>query len=314
MNITLKEKVYGALFGYAAGDALGIGTEFMTRAEIHRKYPDGLTRYSQIIRDAHRSQCRRGDYSNDTRQVEILMKAIILENKLSYKSFARDMREFYLQDPIDLTANMRWVLSQEDFVKDPFATAIKVWTGMKVDEAPSDAIGRAMVCGMWNKDVLKNADETCRVTHPHSRCRVSAQIIAHMTNSLMWKDQEATFDELLKIATENEPEVIRYLEIARYGALADFNLDHENSYWYVRKAMGAALWTLWHCDNPNEALLKIVNEGGDSDGNAALATGILGIKYGFSAIDKCYIDGLQEKEGLAEIAEKFTNCLERNFC
>lgn len=148
---------------------------------------------------------------------------------------------------------------------------------------------------------------------PHSRCRVSAQIIAHMTNSLMWKDQEATFDELLKIATENEPEVIRYLEIARYGALADFNLDHENSYWYVRKAMGAALWTLWHCDNPNEALLKIVNEGGDSDGNAARHWNSRNQIRLFRNRQMLYRRP-SGKEGLAEIAEKFTNCLERNFC
>lgn len=47
----IKNNIYGTLFGQAIGDALGLGTEFMTKAEAREKYPDGLTEYSQIIRD-----------------------------------------------------------------------------------------------------------------------------------------------------------------------------------------------------------------------------------------------------------------------
>ena len=313
MNISLKEKTYGAIFGYAIGDALGLGTEFMTRREIRRKYPEGLTNYSQIIRDAHRSQWNKGEYTNDTLIVGMLIDSLCDSEGADYMDFARRLREWYLTEPIDLTSNLRWVISQKDFADNPIVVSERVWRSMQIDEAPSDAIGRALITGMWDEDVEQNSDDFCRVTHPNSRCRVSSKVIGVMANSLMWRDKEADFDTLVTIANNEEPEVVRYLDIARSGMISDFTLDDPDSYWYARKAMGAALWCLWHCETPDEALLCTVNQGGDADTNASLAVGLMGLKHGFSALGKNYVDGLVLRPELDRLAEKFTSTLEKRF-
>lgn len=44
---------------------LGLGTEFMSRDEVIKKYPDGLKSYNQIIQNAHRRWIK-GDWTDDT--------------------------------------------------------------------------------------------------------------------------------------------------------------------------------------------------------------------------------------------------------
>lgn len=313
MNLSIKEKTFGAVFGYAIGDALGIGTEFMTKKEIKVKYPQQLTNYSQIIRDAHRSLWKRGEYSNDTELVKMLMESICEMNGFDHMDYAKRLREWFLSDPIDLVANMRWVLSQPDYTENPFGVAERTWKSMNAEENPSDALGKSLFIGLWNSNLKANAINVCRLTHSQKRCQTVSEIIATMANSIMWQDKEASFDELVRIAKDNDPEIIRYIEIARHGTLADFSLDHEATYWYVRKAMGAALWALWHTQSPDEALVEVVNQGGDADTNAALATGLCALKHGYSAIGKEYIEGLLDRENLERIASRFSDTISTKF-
>ena len=41
-NETIKERFLGTIFGQAVGDALGLSTEFMSKQEVDRFYPNGI--------------------------------------------------------------------------------------------------------------------------------------------------------------------------------------------------------------------------------------------------------------------------------
>lgn len=49
----VKEKMLGCLYGQAIGDALGSGSEFMSKVEV-------LKNYDQILQDAHRRRWTKG--------------------------------------------------------------------------------------------------------------------------------------------------------------------------------------------------------------------------------------------------------------
>lgn len=52
MNIEIiKDKMLGCLYGQAVGDALGLGSEALSKEDVHKNYPKGLSFYHQIIRD-----------------------------------------------------------------------------------------------------------------------------------------------------------------------------------------------------------------------------------------------------------------------
>lgn len=313
MEIDLKEKIAGLLYGYAIGDALGIGTEFMPRKVVERKYPDGLTDYSQIIRDAHRSQWQRGEWSNDTNYVLMLVDSLYDNEGVDHLDYARRLGAFFETRPDDITTHLRWVLSQPDYTKDPYVVARRVWLDMKDEESPSDNLGRALIIGLWNENVTRNVIDNCRLTHPKPRCEISATIIAKMANSLLWKGHEVAYETIHDIVKRRNIETLDYIESAHKGTLEDFELGDMDTYWYVRKAMGAALWALWHCQSPDEALIRIVNEGGDADTNASLAIGLLGLKYGVNAIDRKYIDNLVGAEKIEAAVDKLAVLLKKKF-
>lgn len=49
-----EDKVRGVIFGHAIGDAMGLGTEFLSKEMVCQYYPSGLHNLDQIRRDNHR--------------------------------------------------------------------------------------------------------------------------------------------------------------------------------------------------------------------------------------------------------------------
>ena len=62
----LLNKIKGAIYGQAVGDALGLGTEGMTDEDMAWKYPSGITHYGDIFQDRHRKRWKIGDWTDDT--------------------------------------------------------------------------------------------------------------------------------------------------------------------------------------------------------------------------------------------------------
>lgn len=305
-------KIKGALFGFAIGDALGHGTEFMSRREVKRRYPDGLKEYSQIINDAHRAFWPKGAWTSETSTLILLVMSIVENEAILPMDVARRLRNWFLEHPTGISSDVRWVLNQESFVTDPVATAERVWAEMGHDNCPNDALGKAIIAGIWNRDYRADSVTLCRLTHPQPRCITSSTVIAKMAHSLMWHNSSAAYEEIVDIARKGCPDTLPYIETARFGNIQDLKLDDPEDFWYVRKAMAAALWAAWHCTSPEEALHKVVAEGGDADTNAALATSLLGLKFGFDSIPEKYIVGLREGHHLMTLSEKFVDKVIKN--
>lgn len=78
------DRFRGCLYGQAIGDALGLGTEFMTDEDIAWKYPHGLQHNKQIYQDRHRKRWEIGDWTDDTDMMLCIADAVIEDKGVKF--------------------------------------------------------------------------------------------------------------------------------------------------------------------------------------------------------------------------------------
>lgn len=300
----IKGRIAGCLWGQAIGDALGLGTEFMSRDEVLHNYPEGLSNYSQIGEGF-------GRWTDDTDMMLCIARAIIADKDVKPKTIAHNFKEWYKSSPADIGVTTAKILSLYEYEASPYEVARMMWERSGKNNAGNGGVMRTSVVGLWDENVAENAERICRLTHADPRCIGSCVIISELIDSLVWQDKELSFEELLQIGERYDGRIKPYLETARNGMQEDFELDDEQTMGYTLKTMGCAVWCLYHVENFVEGLLKVVNAGGDADTNAAVACSVLGAKFGQKGIPEYYIQNLKRKDEYEEMIGRLTNILVR---
>lgn len=309
MSNLLKDKFKGTLFGQAIGDALGLGTEFMTKAEVKRYYPDGLADYFQIVQDCHRARWRKGDWTDDTDMTMCIVQAIIDDRELRPLSVARNFKQWFRHVPMGIGRHTCNVLSIGDYTEKPEMVAEKVWEMSGKRSAANGGVMRTSVIGLLGENVEKYAAEICRLTHADPRCVGSCAIVSLMVHSLVYKDEILPIETLVKIGNRYDKRIEPYLRMSWENSLDALVLDDESTMGYTLKTMSAGLWSLYHCSSFEDGLLAVANAGGDADTNGAVAGSLLGARFGYENIPERFIKGLARGNVLEEKAESLLSVL-----
>lgn len=309
MKDLLEDKIRGVLFGQAIGDALGLGTEFMTREEVRRCYPDGLEDYVQIVPDAHRSRWQRGDWTDDTDMMLCIAQAIVADGEVNPISVARRFKQWFRSNPMGIGRHTHTVLSIGDYEEKPFLVAEKVWLMSGKRSAANGAVMRTSVVGLLEREVESHAADICRLTHADPRCVGSSAIIALMVHSLVYEGEVLSVEDLIKVGNRYDSRIEPYLRMAEENELDALQLDDERAMGYTLKTMAAALWCVYHSRSFEEGLLAVINEGGDANTNGAVAGSLLGAKFGYAGIPVRYVEGLARRAALEDVAEDLIKVL-----
>lgn len=303
MNAALNDKIKGTLFGNAIGDALGLGTEFMSREEVSRYYPDGLRTYEQIVRDVHRCRWEPGAWTDDTDMMLCIAEAIIEDGAVVPHTVARHFKEWFNGNPMGIGRNTYNVLAMGDYTSNPAKAARLVWEMSGRRSAANGGLMRTSVVGLWYEDVERYAEEICALTHADPRCIGSCVILSKLVHALAYRNELLSLEKLIETGKRYDGRIEEYVRMVDCRSLDELCLDDE-AMGYTLKTLSAALWCLYHSKTFEEGLLAIVNAGGDADTNGAVVCSLLGARFGYGAIPACYTDGLRGKERLVWVTEK----------
>lgn len=292
---TIKNKMLGCLYGQAIGDALGLGSEFMSKDEVNNNYPDGLKHYSQIIQDAHRRRWSKGAWTDDTEMMLCILGGF--ENgRFNIQDVASNFKDWFNGSPMGIGSHTYKVLSMGDYVEQPEMCSKLWWDLSRQQSAANGALMRTSVVGLANNNVIEQAEAICKLTHYDPRCVGSCVITVSIIHNLVWHDRQLSYDEIRDIAQRYDNRILEWVDAAYNSTdISMLDLDETYSIGYTLRTLSAALWCYWHSPSFEEGLLSVVNEGGDADTNGAIACAILGAKFGYTSFPSCYVENLHNQ-------------------
>lgn len=159
-NEIIKERFFGTIFGQAVGDALGLSTEFMSKQEVDRFYPNGIENYSQIVQDDHRRRWQRGDWTDDTDMMLCILDSFVACQKVDILDIARRFKEWMMNGGMGIGRHTYNVMALGDYTSNPQKAAEIIWKMGKKKAAANGAVMRTSVVGLLKDNVANNVAGT----------------------------------------------------------------------------------------------------------------------------------------------------------
>ena len=334
------DKFRGCLIGGAAGDALGYEVEFLRNREIFERFGDrGITEYvlhgglARISDDTQMTMftatgllsCKtRGMRSGSLGKYED-------EIRRSYRDWYRTQMEHY---PLPDGERRSWLTNVPALFsrRAPGNTCL---SALASEEAATIAhpINNKKGCGgvmrvapvglyfanteMPIADSDRIGGEAAAVTHGHPLGWLPGAALAHIIRHLAEHDGEpiltAVEDAIAALAEvfpeeKHVPEFQATLQKAVELAASDVSdavaIRKLGEGWVGDEALAISVYcVLKHPDSCDDAIIASVNHRGDSDSTGAITGNIIGSALGLSAIPRKYLDHLELKAELLELAD-----------
>ena len=306
------------IMGVVVGDALGCPVQFESREEVARHPVTGMRGYGTF-------NLPEGSWTDDSSLTIALLESIRRVGKI---------------DLDDIMENfMKWLYDGE-FT--PYGNSYDIGRGtmQAIDRYKKNR--KAQKCGgdeEWNNgngslmrimpacifcserithgdfsedDAIDTIHAVGGLTHAHIRSNIACGLYFFMVKqiltgegSLQEKMQEGlttgfTFYESYLADKENLHYYDRLRDLAAFKTLP---ADKIKSSGYVVDSLEAAVWSLITTGSFDQALLKAVNLGDDTDTVGAIAGGLAGLFYGYDAIPADWLSAIKRREWIEGMCE-----------
>ena len=308
----LADRARGVMLGIAAGNLLGLCAEGWSHERISAEYPAG-------IRDIDPKE-RVLPMDDDLAQSVELAEALLDEGD-TIDGFSKRLICWRHKNGRGMGRTTRQSIAQlEDGMGPPHA-AYAVYRA-KGNIAPNGGIMRcAPVAIRYRTEpalLTRVSADTCAVTH-YSPLSQWSCVIVNAVIAILLGGCEPDLQKLLRSAqADGCPDLLAagrgagidttVLETATSGRSMPESTgwlrENQSGKGHTVLTLQSGLWTAAAQLSFEESLTAVVNAGGDTDTNGALAGAVLGARYGASAIPLRWRTYIGQKERLADLAER----------
>ena len=327
-SISTDELVKAGLYGFFIGDALGVPVEFINRESLKKKKITDMEEYG-----THNQP--KGTWSDDSSMllatIDGLLKSntdinyqMIMDNFLSWKQKGEYTPFNHVFD-IGISTSSALATYQQH-KNDNHPENIMCGSG----EISSNGNGSLMrilpisfylyYAGIDYKDakfmdIIKTISS---MTHSHIYSILGCYIYSlYVYELLKVKDKYVAYKNIqfsLQDLFQSNSELNNIKEI--YGRIVyeDISRQRENnikSSGYVVDSLEASIWSVLTSKSFEEAVLKSVNLGDDTDTIGALTGGLAGIIFGYHSIPQKWLNALQRRDYLDQMINEYIKYLNK---
>lgn len=156
-------------------------------------------------------------------------------------------------------------------------------------------------------DIMKESKIISAITHADSRCIASCIgyniVLAGILDDIDYIQSLKMAEKCIRLISTSTADIFNYVANGE-GTRFDINLMSEIG--FVHRALERALISCRDSTSLEGEMIKVVNEGGDTDTNAAIVGGLLGAKFGYSSIPDRWIKTLMSKDELDDAIDIIT--------
>ena len=284
----LKDRIAGALYGVAIGDALGAPLEFMDRGEIARKHG----RVTEMIGGGWLNVAP-GEITDDTQMTLAVAEGIIANPENPIQEIGARFIEWAKSGPKDIGGTCNRSIYEAAARSQQKAPGEEKWFEAskhtsKVNGGRSGGNGalmRTVYPGLYYKGLLmavETAGAIAQMTHWDKESVEACNLYTEMIH--------------LIIGAVNDEEAWQLAEKTLKGS--QYKLEPRKGVGptgYVVDSFKCALHSLAVTKTFEDAIVEAANLGGDADTIAAITGGLAGAIYGYKEIPERWIQALDPK-------------------
>ena len=316
INFNEGYKIKDGMFGLAIADAIGVPVEFKSR-DVLKKTP-----ITDMVGYGTHSQ-PPGTWSDDSSMAIATMDSINERGSVDYDDIMTKFTEWVDESKYTATG---------DFFDIGITTSNAI-SRYKRGVSPNDCgekginsngngslmrILPIVLYSYYNK--LSNDDEhelingVSSLTHAHPMsclgCKIYSDLLKRILDGKNIKEayDSLNYDDYVKYYDKL---ALNYYERVFDGSLSTVDENDIKSSGFVVDTLEASIWSNLNSSNYEEAVLKSINLGNDTDTIGAVTGSIAGIYYGYDNIPQKWRNNLNNKEYLDYVCNKFEQNLKK---
>ena len=297
-----EDRALGTLLGLAVGNLLGLPVEGWSRGQIGQRFPDGVTEIDPLERS------RPTD--DDLAQAVELGQALVGGGDY-IRDFARRLIRWRRANGRGIGITTTAVIDLLERGNPPPEAARRIYEGRN-RIAPNGGLMRCAPVALFRRSdpahLVRDSAATCAVTHYAPECQWSC-IIVNAAICLLLREIEPPVEDLVDAAIADGAPA----EIGEWARRVDGDIDaldfDQGHIGHTLLCMQAGLWAATTPLDLEQALVKVVSAGGDTDTNGAVAGAVLGARYGASSIPQRWTDCIPQRQLLEDLALELLNAV-----